>query len=337
MDILQIIDQMVMILVYEFACKYSNRQQQNTMTVSVMSTPHFVWHLFLCHILLCLHIVLFLLSSGWYSPCLCCCCLSTSRGNKCSYYEAISRVSGHKVTIKEHHIENYEGQEPAEEAKILSKLSHACIPRLREVFLTDNSLFMVMDFIDSKRLKNFIDSTSKTSSFAIGDVRTIVKSLLAGIHYCHERNIIIRNLTPDTIMVKKSGGIMHASTIYEVKITDFSCAVLNGSTKSLSDHPLFDWNDVPYIAPEALLEQPYSKSMDMWSVGVLIYLMIAGDLPFANSEDDKVLLNAIKVSSSYPLPLCTHPHHYLVIICYDCMVVNSMHNIHLMKILYGLM
>eukprot|EP01039_Chlorochromonas_danica_P003927 gene3927-4291_t len=216
------------------------------------------------------------------------------RGNKCSYYEAISRVSGHKVTIKEHHIENYEGQEPAEEAKILSKLSHACIPRLREVFLTDNSLFMVMDFIDSKRLKNFIDSTSKTSSFAIGDVRTIVKSLLAGIHYCHERNIIIRNLTPDTIMVKKSGGIMHASTIYEVKITDFSCAVLNGSTKSLSDHPLFDWNDVPYIAPEALLEQPYSKSMDMWSVGVLIYLMIAGDLPFANSDDDKVLLNAIK-------------------------------------------
>lgn len=69
--------------------------------------------------------------------------LLCSRGNKCSYYEAISRVSGHKVTIKEHHFNNFEGQEPAEEAKILSKMSHACIPRLREVFLTDASLFMV--------------------------------------------------------------------------------------------------------------------------------------------------------------------------------------------------
>eukprot|EP00981_Chlorochromonas_danica_P009933 scaffold2913_cov181-Ochromonas_danica.AAC.27 len=81
---------------------------------------------------------------------------------------------------------------------------------------------------------------------------------------------------------------------YDIGLRVRICAVLNGSTKSLSDHPLFDWNDVPYIAPEALLEQPYSKSMDMWSVGVLIYLMIAGDLPFANSDDDKVLLNAIK-------------------------------------------
>lgn len=66
-----------------------------------------------------------------------------SRGNKCSYYEAVSRVSGHKVTIKEHHFNNYEGQESADEAKILAKLSHACLPRLREVFLTETSLFMV--------------------------------------------------------------------------------------------------------------------------------------------------------------------------------------------------
>lgn len=222
-----------------------------------------------------------------------------SKGNKCSYYEANSRVSGHKVTVKEHHFNNYEGQEPAEEVKILSKLSHQNVPRLREVFLTDNSLFMVMDFIDSKRLKNFIDISNKSTPFGPADVRNILKSLLAGIHYCHERNIIIRNLTPDTIMVKKSGGIINASTIYEVKITDFSCAVPTGTTKNLADHPLFDWADVPYLAPEALLDQAYGRSMDMWSVGVLLFMMVSGELPFVN-DDDKLLINCIKVT---PLPL----------------------------------
>lgn len=151
-----------------------------------------------------------------------------------------------------------------------------------------------MDFIDSKRLKNFIDTANKTSQFGQTDVRNIMKSLISGVNYCHERSIIIRNLTPDTIMVKKSGGIMHASTIYEVKITDFSCAVPVGSTKNFSDHPLFDWADVPFLAPEALLDQPYGKSMDVWSMGVLLFLMLSGDLPFQN-EDDKILLNTIKV------------------------------------------
>lgn len=135
-------------------------------------------------------------------------------------------------------------------------------------------------------------------------MRNITKSLLGGINYCHERNIIIRNLTPDTIMVKKSGGIMHASTIYEVKITDFSCAVPVGSTKNFADHPLFDWADVPYLAPEALLDSPYGKSMDLWSLGVLVFLMLSGDLPFFN-EDDKVLLNMIKVSCGSVI------HHFL--------------------------
>eukprot|EP01031_Cornospumella_fuschlensis_P039431 gene39431-48008_t len=190
---------------------------------------------------------------------------------------------------------NYEGHESAEEAKLLSKLSHACLPRLREVFLTDQSLFMVMDHIDPMRLKNFVDLANKTTQFSVSDVRNIMKSLLGGVNYCHDRNIIIRNITPDTIMVKKGGGLLAASTIYEVKITDFSCAVINGSTKSLADHPLFDWSDVPYAAPEALLNEPYGKPMDVWSLGVLLFLMLSGELPFFN-EDDNTMINAIKMA-----------------------------------------
>ena len=64
----------------------------------------------------------------------------------------------------------------------------------------------------------------------------------------------------------------------------------------LCDHTLFEWNDVPFMAPEALLGHPYSFAMDVWSIGVLLYMMVSGELPFA-SPDDKDLVNSIKHAS----------------------------------------
>eukprot|EP01034_Spumella_vulgaris_P029852 gene29852-36972_t len=103
--------------------------------------------------------------------------------------------------------------------------------------------------------------------------------------------MIIRNLTADNIMVKSNG-----KDSYEVKICDFSLAVHVGSLKVLCDHPLFEWNDVPYLAPEALLGHPYSTAMDVWSVGVLLYAMICGRLPF-DSPNDKDLVEMIKFAN----------------------------------------
>jgi serine/threonine protein kinase len=59
---------------------------------------------------------------------------------------------------------------------------------------------------------------------------------------------------------------------------------------------LFEWNDVPYLAPEALLGHPYSTAMDVWSIGVLLFMMVAGELPF-DSADDKELVEKIKYAN----------------------------------------
>jgi len=122
-------------------------------------------------------------------------------------------------------------------------------------------------------------------------VRKIAKSVLSAVHHCHSQEVVVRCLTADNLSVRREGR-----EGFQVKIADFSLAVPGGSLDVLCDHPLFEWNDVPFMAPEALLGHPYSFAMDVWSVGVLVYLMLSGELPFA-SPDDKALIEQIKVAA----------------------------------------
>lgn len=97
-------------------------------------------------------------------------------------------------------------------------------------------------------------------------------------------------------MVKKNSTPNDLGSFFEVKITDFSQSVMKGSLENLADHPLFEWNAVPYMPPEAILGHPFSTSLDLWSLGVLAFLMLSGELPFEH-EDDRILVNSIRVSS----------------------------------------
>jgi serine/threonine protein kinase len=208
-----------------------------------------------------------------------------------SFFVGTARSNGNKVTVKEHHLKQSDEDEIYKEISILSKLTHANIPKISEVFITNISVFMVTDFIDAMRIKHFIDFKNKTTTFTINDTRSIIRSILSATAYCHNNGIIIRNLTADNIMVKKTGD-----GVFETKIADFSQAVEVGSTKVLCDHTVFEWADVPYMAPEALLGQSYSTPMDVWSIGVLLFTMLSAQLPFA-AHDDQVLVEQIKSAS----------------------------------------
>lgn len=97
-------------------------------------------------------------------------------------------------------------------------------------------------------------------------------------------------------MVKKAGTDLIGHTIFDVRIVNFSAAISEGSTKPLCDHPLFEWSDVLCTAPEALQGNNYSPRMDVWSLGVLVFLMISGTYPFY-SDDDRILVESIKQGS----------------------------------------
>lgn len=226
-----------------------------------------------------------------------------------STFVASARADGEKVSIKEHHLRHYpknkhhEGdlehdptQAVATEVLFLSQLSHVALPKLREIFITEHALFIVMNYIDPFRLTNFINFKEEKALLTSSETRRIMKSIVSAVHHCHEHGVIVRELNPMNVMVKKVGTDSTGSAnIFDVMLVDLSLAVPVGSTNLIADHPLFEWNMVPYIAPEALLGQPYSTAMDMWSIGVLLYAMFSGTLPFA-SEDDHLLLSDIKTA-----------------------------------------
>jgi serine/threonine protein kinase len=202
-----------------------------------------------------------------------------------------ARATGCKVTIKEHHLTTGNEAEIYNEVTILSKLTHANIPKMSEIFITNISVFMVTEFIDAMRIKHFIDFKKKSTTLTTGDTRPIIRSVLSATAYCHSNGFIVRNLTSDNIMVKKIGD-----GVFETKIADFSQAVTTGSDKPLCDHTIFEWVDVPYMAPEALLAEAYSTEMDVWSIGVLLFAMLSAELPFEDADDQK-LIEKIKFAS----------------------------------------
>lgn len=227
-----------------------------------------------------------------------------------STFVASARATGSKVNIKEHHLRYYpknlhKDQDPehdatqavATEVLFLTKLNHVSVPKLRELFITEASLFIVMDYIDPFRLANFINFKEEKTILNVVEVRRIMKSLVSVVSHCHDQGVILRELTPSNVMVKKAGvDSTGQSCIFDVMLVDLSLAVSVGSTALLADHPIFEWNMVPYTAPEALLGQSYSTQMDMWSLGVLLFAMLSGKLPF-DCEDDHLLVSDIKTAN----------------------------------------
>ena len=246
-----------------------------------------------------------------------------------------ARSSGEKVSIKEHHLAAYSTSKDAHvvghdaeslvalEVLLLARLSHASVPRLREVFLTDSAIFLVTNYLDPMRLGNFVDLKQNTCALSAADVRSVMRSVCGAVAHCHEHGVLVRDLSPNNIMVRKQPHQQQqskdnkkdkdGSSGWEVVIADFSLAVSAGSLQVLSDHPLFDWSLVPYTAPEALLGHPYSYPMDCWALGALMYTLLSGHQAF-HHDDDALLVRKIKSADYNVFLLPSDSEHAATII-----------------------
>jgi serine/threonine protein kinase len=162
-----------------------------------------------------------------------------------------------------------------DEAQVLSEINHENIIKFEAIFKTEAAIFIVMEFLAGGDL---LDRIIQKGSYREADARVLMKKLLDGVEYLHKNNIVHRDLKPENILlVRKDSDV-------DVKITDFGLAKhsAEGTTtcKTFCGTP-------QYFAPEVLQRRDtiigqgrYGREADMWSLGVILYIVLCGAPPF---------------------------------------------------------
>ena len=154
----------------------------------------------------------------------------------------------------------------------LRNLVHPNIVRLNEVYESITYIFLVMEFCEGQDLFREIN---KCKTFSEKDAARVTKQILQAIAYCHSNNIAHRDLKPENIVIDNT----HNYGL--IKVIDFDTSY----HFSKESHEMDEiWGTPYYIAPE-VLAGTYTEKCDMWSIGVILYIMLCGQPPFVGTSE----------------------------------------------------
>ena len=156
------------------------------------------------------------------------------------------------------------------EANILKELNHINIVKYLDYFESGNNIYIVMEYLDGGTLKQYIENNKDNINENIA--RIIIKQILNALSYLHYTcNICHRDVKPDNIMFSIKDDIN------SVKLLDFGLSTDNFESKNY----LINCGTLSYMAPEQISNNTYSKAVDIWSVGIILYMMLnKGKNPF---------------------------------------------------------
>ena len=165
--------------------------------------------------------------------------------------------------------------------KVLKKVKHANIVPLIDVFECEAKIYMVCEFISRDSLSDRLQCSNNQNGVLELQACVIFSKLLSAVGCLHDLNVVHGEVQPDNILFADSGFL-------NLKLTDF------GVTRFLTQQNASDYQ-YAFTAPEALLSRnrtfERSAAEDVWSLGVLLYVMLCGELPFAScNPDDKVVV-----------------------------------------------
>lgn len=161
--------------------------------------------------------------------------------------------------------------------KILLELDHVFVVKLVRTFKDERRLYLLMEFVNGL---NFYDLLRKVGLFNNSEAMFYTAALLTILECLHERGIIYRDLKPENILLDEEGY---------PRLIDFSTAkYLHGRNYTVIGTP-------HYVAPEVITGRGYGFPADLYSLGVMLYEMVCGEVPFGDDEDDPYLIYQLVV------------------------------------------
>jgi calcium-dependent protein kinase len=174
------------------------------------------------------------------------------------------------------------------EIEILIKADHPNIIKIYEYFIDDINYYVIMEYVSGGEL---YDTITSWNNFNEKKAAYIMNQILSAVSYLHSHNIIHRDLKPENILVenKKKSNDKDKEEEINIKIIDFGTCNIFSKNKNLS----LKVGSPYYIAPE-VLQRNYNEKCDIWSCGVILYVLLVGYPPFSGNSTDELLMNVSK-------------------------------------------
>lgn len=193
--------------------------------------------------------------------------LEIGHGASSVVYNAVHVLTRKRVAVKviDKTKLNEEGLKLARrESERLREIDHPLIVHLYETIETEQFLYVIMEIIKGQTLLDYLNSSGP---FKEDHVKEIFGQIVLAVSYLHSKGVVHRDLKLENIVLMK-GNI--------VRLLDF------GFSREIEDGALMNTfcGSIHYAAPELFLRQPYSKEVDVWSLGVILYALVSNRFPF---------------------------------------------------------
>ena len=190
----------------------------------------------------------------------------------------IHKESGKQVAIKiinKNYVEGMDYEQIKSEIDILKIAKHPNIIKLYDVFENEKYIYIIMEYCPGGDLFSYIEKRN----FKLKEERAaeIIHKLSTAVYFLHQYGIVHRDLKPENILM------MDQTDNADIRLIDFGLGKMLGPGEKC-DEPFGTFS---YVAPEVLQEKPYDYKVDLFAIGVITYLLVAGFLPFDDENSEK--------------------------------------------------
>ncbi len=213
-------------------------------------------------------------------------------GGMANVYRCYDTIDDREVAIKilkDEYLNNLEFiRRFKNESKAIAVLSHPNIVKVFDVSFGDMIQYIVMEYIDGITLKEYIQ---QQGVLTWKETVHLISQVLAALSHAHSKGVVHRDIKPQNMMLLSDGTI---------KVTDFGIARFSNNTKTMTEQAI---GSVHYIAPEQAKGDITDGRTDIYSLGVMMYEMLTGKLPYDGDNAVSVALMHLQLTPDSPLKL----------------------------------
>ena len=178
------------------------------------------------------------------------------------------------------------------EIDILIKTDHPNIIKLYDVFESNHNLYLVMEECNGGELfDKILEHIEKEEMYSEKEAANILLQVMSAVEYCHNNGICHRDLKPENLLYLKKGNEENNP----LKVIDFGLSQTIDVKKILNSKV----GTAYYVSPE-ILQGSYNEKCDIWSAGVILYVLLSGEPPFNGPSDSVIYSKIKKMKFSFP-------------------------------------